>query len=172
MIRRCVVCFSRDMPRAMRTFGMRTEAEEIRVQRITSLEITNCSNGLMCNEDTSIDVLKIYRAGKVRHQQFNWLSQEPDSVWAGKPMYEHIYKIQRAKLDCFFDFLATNVKVQDWQQDYSVPVCDGFSWECKIRYSDRTVKNVTGTVDAPPGGKKIMECIYALTDFEVKPWLF
>lgn len=66
----------------------------------------------------------------------------------------------------------TEIQIQDWDEDYSVPVCDGWSWEFKMRHSNNTVKKVIGTVEPPPRGEILKKLIYQLVDFKLEPWIF
>jgi len=132
-------------------------------KRITSIEIKNTSSGLCSVDEIIAETLRIYRTGKIKHQQYNGLSE--------KPVGEYEYKIDASKMDAFFNILVTKIKVQTWNADYSVEVCDGWSWDCKIRYSDNTVKKIAGTVEPPPRGNQLRNQIYKLTAFEVEPWI-
>ena len=134
------------------------------MERITSIEITNRASGPYNAEEIVAETVKIYRTGKIKHFQYNGLSE--------KPVNEFDYKISSAEMNTFFDLLVSRIKIQDWNEDYSVPVCDGWSWEFKMRHSNNTVKKVIGTVEPPPRGKQLRSSIYKLTDFQVKPWMF
>ena len=59
----------------------------------------------------------------------------------------------------------------EWDDDYSVPVCDGYHWEVIIGFSDKTTKKVVGTVEPPINGKLFEEMIYKLAKYEENPWL-
>lgn len=85
------------------------------------------------------------------------------------PVEEYEYKVDRNKMEEFFEQLVSTIKVQDWNRDCSVEVCDGWNWKCKIRHSDNTIKKVIGTVEPPPRGKQLRNKIYKLTNFKVKP---
>lgn len=134
------------------------------MSKITSIEITNRSSGPYYEDEIVVETVKIYRTGKIKHLQYNGLSE--------KPVNEFDYKIGTAKMSTFFDQLVSRIMIQNWNEDYSVPVCDGWSWEFKMRYSDNAVKKVIGTVEPPPRGKQLRSSIYKLTDFQVKPWMF
>lgn len=133
------------------------------MEKITSIEITNRASGPYYEEEIVVETVKIYRAGKIKHLQYNGLSE--------KPVKEFDYKISSAEMNTFFDFLVSRIKIQDWNEDYSIPVCDGWSWEFKMRHSNDTVKKAMGTVEPPPRGKQLRSSIYKLTDFQVKPWM-
>lgn len=55
----------------------------------------------------------------------------------------------------FFQLLESIDQQNKWKQDYSVEVCDGSAWEIRLRYSDRTIKFIKGTIEKPPLGNKI-----------------
>lgn len=88
------------------------------------------------------------------------------------PVSEYEYTVDSNKIDEFFNIIVTKTKILDWQDDYSVEVCDGWTWECKIRHSDNTVKKAVGTIEPPPGEKQLKNLINELADFKVKPWIF
>ncbi|MBS4025025.1 MAG: hypothetical protein KGZ96_05050 [Clostridia bacterium] len=131
--------------------------------RITSIEIKNTSSGLYSVDEIISETLKIYRTGKIKHHQYNGLSD--------KPVKEYKYKVETAIIEAFFDNLVTKIKVQAWHDDYTVEVCDGWAWECKIRHSDNTVKKVVGTVEPPPRWNLLKNQIYKLAPFKVEPWI-
>ena len=132
-------------------------------KKITSIQIKNTSCGLCSVNEIIAETLKIYRTGKIKHLLYNGLSD--------KPVEEYNYIVNTIKMDEFFDMLVTKIKIQDWNEDYSVEVCDGWSWECKIRHSDNTIKQVVGTVEPPTRGEQLKNRIFKLTAFEVKPWI-
>lgn len=134
------------------------------MEKITSIEITNRASGPYYEDEIVAETVKIYRTGEIKHLQYNGLSE--------KPVKEFHYKIGTAEMSTFFNQLVSRIKIQDWNEEYSVPVCDGWSWEFKMRYSNNTVKKVIGTVEPPPRGKQLRSSIYKLTDFQVKPWMF
>lgn len=107
--------------------------------------------------------MRIYRTGQIKHQQFNGLSD--------KPVNENKYNVDADEMDVFFDMLVNKIKIQDWIDNYSVEVCDGWAWKCKIRHSDHTVKKVIGTVEPPPKGNQLKDLIYKLVEFETEPWI-
>lgn len=134
------------------------------MEKITSIEITNRASGPYYEDEIVAETVKIYRTGKIKHLQYNGLSE--------KPVNEFDYKIDSAAMNIFFNQLDSRIKIENWNEDYSLPVCDGWSWEFKMRYSDNTVKKVIGTVEPPPRGDLLKNLINKLTDFKVKPWIF
>ena len=135
------------------------------MNKITSIEITNRASGSYCEDEIVAETVKIYRTGKIKHLQYNGLSE--------KSVNEFNYKIGTAKMSTFFDQLVSRIMIHDWNEDYSVLVCNGgWSWEFKMRYSDNTVKKVIGTVEPPPRGKTLKNLIIKLVDFKAEPWIF
>ena len=48
----------------------------------------------------------------------------------------------------------------EWaSNDYSVFVCDGWSWELKISTKGKHTRTIKGTVDPPPRGREIRDMI-------------
>lgn len=64
-------------------------------------------------------------------------------------------KVDTKCMDEFFDLLET--VSADWKSDYSVEVCDGFSWKLSMYHSSRKVTKVCGTVESPPNSDVIVE---------------
>lgn len=108
------------------------------------------------------ETLKICRTGEIKHQQYNGRSD--------KPVNEYTYKVNAIEMEEFFRLLVSEIRIQDWDDDYSVAVFDGNLWECKIGHSDNTIKRVRGTVEPSPKGEQFKRLILKLTDFVVEPW--
>ena len=136
----------------------------MKAKKITSVEISNTSWGLCRFEDIIRHKLILYRRGRIKHLLYNGLSDSP--------IQEHSHAINAEEMEAFFERLVSEYKVQDWEPDYSVDVCDGMHWEIMIRHSDHTIRKIKGTVEPPPRGKKLREDIYKLADYVVEPWLF
>ena len=48
----------------------------------------------------------------------------------------------------------------EWQtDDYSVDVCDGSRWKIKMCSKGKCLRTVEGTVELPPRGQEIKDCI-------------
>lgn len=133
------------------------------MKKITSIEIINTSSGLYSSDEIIAEKLRIFRAGQIMHQQFNGLSV--------KPVNEHEYNVAPDEMNVFFEVLVNKIKIQNWIDDYSVEVCDGWAWECRIRHSDHTIKKVIGTVEPPPKGNQLKKLIYKLVEFVTEPWI-
>jgi hypothetical protein len=132
-------------------------------KKITSIKIKNTSSGLISEDEISEEVLTIFRRGKIRHQLYNGLSD--------KPVKEYEYNVVSGEINKFFNSLTDIIKVNEWESDYRVPVCDGWYWELKIRCSDNSIKKVEGTVEPPPKGELLKKYILALADYKVEPWI-
>jgi len=132
-------------------------------KKITSIEIKNTSCGLCSPDEITSETLIIYRKGIIKHFQYNGLSDIP--------VNEYEYKVDKSKIYVFFDLIVTKIKIQNWQDDYTVEVCDGWTWECRIRHFDNTVKKVVGTVEPPPNAKQLKNIINKLADYKVIPWI-
>lgn len=133
-------------------------------KRLTSIEFQNTICEPYITDEIIMQKLTISKTGEIRHCIYNGRQEEL--------IEDFKYKINVGKMAEFFDFLVSKIKVQEWSPDYSDLKNNSRSWKCKIRYSDNTIKKVIGTVDPPPNGKKLMNQILKLVDYELKPWLF
>lgn len=133
-------------------------------KRITSIVTHNISHALSSGEDVAAQKVHIYRHGLVKQQIFNGMSK--------LPIREYKYKVNRKEIERFFRFIEHEIRVESWEDDYSILVYDGWSWEFSIRYSDNNIKKVIGTVESPPQGKRLEEHINNLVVFNEEPWLF
>ena len=73
----------------------------------------------------------------------------------------------------FFDFLDSIYN--DWETDYSVPVCDGSAWDIKLTDLARNNIQIRGTLEYPPHGEQIETFIRQFIDdalCEIQPRLF
>ena len=101
--------------------------------------------GLCCAEDAVQGEITIYRSKNIL------VIKELNGY--GVICSCEIIHIEADKAEAFFEFLE---KVSDeWQDDYSVEVCDGSAWKFRLWHSSRKVKKVCGTVQYPPHGKEI-----------------
>lgn len=130
--------------------------------KITSIMIEHQSWALLPGNDIGSHTTFISRRGKIRHSLFRGS--------AAAQVDE--YKIDRTASEAFFDFLESDISIDGWEDDYSVPVCDGWHWVLTIRHSDNCVKKVEGTVEPPPRGKEIDRAIRKLVRYKRRPWLF
>lgn len=129
---------------------------------ITSIEVSNASQGLCCGASIVQHVLKMHRTGEIIHSLYTGMKD--------KPAERFTYEADPKSMESFFR-LFTDIQ-SEWKDDYDVYVLDGWRWECLIRHEGGTVRKVTGTVEPPPYGKLLSTMIRNLADFTVEPWLF
>ena len=136
-------------------------------KQVTSFSIDWYDCRLCCALDKVHEKTTIYfRKNLIKIEQFNGLN-----VLLGK------YEIfaNRDDVNEFFDFINKSDSNNSWKDDYSVMVCDGLLWEMRLRYNDRTIKLVKGTVEKPDKGRKIEKMIENMLSNErcvEKPILF
>ena len=68
-----------------------------------------------------------------------------------------IVHIESDKVAKFFDFLEKIYN--EWENDYTVEMCDGSEWKVRMWHSSHKIKTVCGTIEYPPNGKKIEKYI-------------
>ena len=83
--------------------------------------------------------------------------------------YESRIPVKKESIEAFFYALST----VDWKPDYYAPVCDGYSWEMRLKSATSTVARVKGTV-VPPSetkelGRMIRDMIVASGCPEIPP---
>ena len=105
-----------------------------------------------------------YRSGKIEVNLYKGLYD--------KSSEKYEYKVSNSVINEFFTKLITDVKVLEWEDDYSLPVCDCYHWDIIIKFSDKLIKKVCGTVGPPPNGKMLEKMILKLAKYEKKPLLF
>ena len=132
--------------------------------RITSIQFNYWASGPFDPHEIVAQKVAVYRRGLIKQQLFDGMSEEP------KQAVE--YPLDKRIADEFFTLLENDIKAHEWADDYSVFVCDGWSWRCKIRLSDRTVKTIKGTVEAPPEGEKVAKMVKKLVKFKYRPLIF
>ena len=121
------------------------------MKQITSFSIDWYNCGLCCAFDIVHEKTTIYlRKNLIKIEKFNGLNDL---------ISKEEYFVQRDSINDFFDFINKTDLSNAWKNDYSVMVCDGSRWEMRLRYSDRTVKLIKGTVDKPDKGRKIEKMI-------------
>lgn len=134
------------------------------MRKITSIIFSQTSWALQPSDSDSEHRLKIYRKGHIIHSIYNNVEKVAQR--------EYYYKVLKLDMELFFDFLEEKIRIQEWRDDYSVKVNDGYCWVVKLRYSDRRVKNYIGTAARPPRGSELEERILALVKFDEEPWIF
>ena len=132
--------------------------------RITSIQFNYWASGPFEPHEIVAQMVAVYRSGRIKQQLFDGMSEDP------KHTVE--YPLDKQSADEFFTAIETDLKIHEWGEDYSAFVCDGWSWQCKIRFSDRTVKTIKGTVAAPPGGEMIARMVKKLVKFKYRPLIF
>ena len=64
---------------------------------------------------------------------------------------------------CYKTLIPNNCKYKGlnvWNQnDYSVPVCDGYCWDLRLFSGKKIIRKISGTVEAPPLGEQIQSII-------------
>lgn len=133
-------------------------------KRFTSLIIKHDSWGLLAPNEDSSHELNIHRLGVVHHCIYNGACK--------KPSREYKYNVDKDEIENFFIYLENKININNWDQDYSLDVCDGYHWTIKVRYSDRSIKKIEGTMEPPPGGEKLERQINKIIPFIEKPWVF
>lgn len=120
-------------------------------RQITSFSIDWYRCGLCNPLDKVHEKTTVYlRKRIIKIEKFNGLNE-----LLGKEEYfvpgNHVHN--------FFDCINKMDLNNTWEKDYSVPVCDGATWEMRLRYSDRTIKLIVGTVEKPDKGQEIESMI-------------
>ena len=109
------------------------------------LEWFDCS--CQCSDDISRTRTTVYKSkNEVVYEEFNGR----DEVLVKKSG-----KVPKNLCDRLFYILDEVNAEMTRETDYGVMVCDGSSWNMKIRHSNHTVQKVEGTVEYPPHGKRI-----------------
>ena len=132
--------------------------------RITSIQFNYWSSGPFDVHEIVAEKVSVYRRGRIEQKLFDGMSKDPRQTIE--------YPLDKREAEAFFTTLEKDIKVHDWDADYSVFVCDGWSWKCTIRYSGGTIKTIAGTVSAPPGGKTVAKLVGKLAQFQYGPLIF
>lgn len=119
--------------------------------RITSFSIDWYNWSCCCADDEVHEKTTIYlNKTLIKINKFNGLEEL---------LEEHNCLVSKDNIKNFFQLLESIDQQNKWKQDYCVEVCDGSAWEIRLRYSDRTIKLIKGTIEKPPLGNKIDKCI-------------
>lgn len=132
------------------------------MNKLTSIKIINTASGLCSEDEATKHITAVFRTGKIKHQIYNRIEKTP--------LYVNVYKAEKQRCEDLFVFLEK--VVEEWENNYSVEVCDGYYWDCYLRYSDRSVRVIKGTVQPPPDGEEIERKIIKLVEFDEEPWIF
>lgn len=153
------------MPRKIVVSTMQKGVNEVKgALRITSIQFNYWSSGPFDVSEIVAEKVSVYRKGRIEQKLYDGISKEPRQTIE--------YPLDKRDAETFFTTLEKDIKVHDWDADYSVFVCDGWTWNCKIRFTDRTVKTIAGTVSAPPGGEKVARMVRGLAEFKHGPLIF
>lgn len=121
------------------------------MKKKTSFSIDWYSCGLCSGDDIVHEKTIVYLNKKlIRIEKFNGL----DELLAKEE-----YFVLSDKINEFFDFVNKIDLNQEWKNDYTVMVCDGWMWEMRLRYSDNTVRLIKGTIELPAKGRIIKKMI-------------
>jgi len=131
---------------------------------IDCIEFSHNNNGPMNYNSVCSHKLKVFGDGIVEHSLYNGVDLFPVEVYN--------YSVDKDEMSDFFEALVNIYSIDKWDEDYEVEVCDGYSWNVKIRFTNGTTKKCIGTVEAPPRGNELENRILALVDFKVEPWIF
>lgn len=88
------------------------------------------------------------------------------------PVESYHYNIDKEKTKDFFTKLITDVKVLEWKEDYTVPVCDGFHYDINIIFKDGSIKKTQGTIKPPENADLLQKMIDKLIPYKGKPEIF
>ncbi len=134
------------------------------MNQIKSIVIIDQTSVFGFADEIFCHITEVYRHGRVRHCLH--------SIEIPSQVQEYNYAVDSNKCESFFEFLEEEIRLDEWNNDYSVEVCYGYYWTMFIYHSDDTVKRVRGTVEPPPKGQEVEEALLKLVNFKVKPWIF
>ena len=119
----------------------------IRSDGVTGADFIWQSSGLISSEDICRVHTRMLQ-NELQVRRYNSAGLINGSIYRlhGKP---------QAKL---LSLLTKGLKAWD-RDDYSVPVCDGYSWELRLYSRKKLIRKIEGTVDAPPLGEEIQNII-------------
>ena len=117
------------------------------MKQITSFSIKWYTCGLCCGLDKVREKTTVYlRKNLIKIEKFNGLDEL---------LSKEEYFVLRDNINNFFDYINKIDLNNEFEKDYTVMVCDGSRWEIRLRYSDKTVKLIKGTVEKPEKGREI-----------------
>ena len=128
-----------------------------------TLIITTSSSGMTGPTEVICESLEISSNGNVSHKEYIASSTNPRKLyqyWLGEKDIEDIYK-----------FLFEDLDIVHWKEDYSVEVCDGWSWEISLYIDGNEMKHIIGTVEFPERGDELIGFIKDTISFDKEPWL-
>jgi hypothetical protein len=134
------------------------------VQEIVALETEWINMGLIGPGEVSRHRVEVDRRScEIRHL-VSILGAEERT----KP---HVYPLAAAACEDFFIDLEKQ-RPDRWEDDYSVPMLDGWAWKLRVIYKNAVEKRAKGNETPPPGGEEIQRSIRALAPFKVDPRIF
>lgn len=117
--------------------------------KITCFKLNWHDCGLCCAENAVQEEITIYRKdGCMVFRELNGY---------GVICSCEIIHIENGKVQKFFDFLEKTF--DEWENEYTIEVCDGSAWKVRMWYDSHKIKKICGTVEYPPHGKKIEKYI-------------
>ena len=119
----------------------------IRSDGVTGADFLWQSSGLISSEDICRVHTRLLQS-ELQVRRYNSCGLVNGSIY-------RLYGEPHAKL---LSLLTKGLKAWD-KDDYSVPVCDGYSWELRLYSRKRLIRKITGTVEAPPLGEEIQNLI-------------
>jgi hypothetical protein len=133
-------------------------------QEIAALETEWINMGMMGPGDVSRHRVEIdRRALEIRHS----ISINGAETQTGP----RVYRFDAAAGEDFFGYLEKQ-RPDRWEDDYSVPMLDGWAWRLRVLYKGGPEKRIEGNETPPPGGEEIERRIRALAPFAPEPYLF
>lgn len=112
----------------------------------TSFRLSWYNNCCISVEEVAEEEIMVYKSKRL----LIFTQKNRSGILTGKGRV----KLNIKDVEEFFDLLET-VSV-DWKSDYSVEVCDGFSWKLSMYNSSHKVNKVCGTVESPPNSDVIV----------------
>ena len=127
------------------------------MSRITSLRIDWYDNGLACGDSIVHQAVSVYRNKlQVAYRGYNAIRKEPIESFD--------ISIDAGQCEALFSLLESAESAKDFEQDFSVQVCDGSAWDMRLRHSDNRINLITGTVEYPKHGAAIERYIREAID--------
>ncbi len=120
--------------------------------RITSLHFNWYNCACIADEDIAEEYLRLDR--KKCELYFTQTKAN------GKSGEHDRRSFRQTDVEEFFKFLEE--KTKEWDNDYSVDVCDGSTWRIKLPHSSHRIDIITGSVEYPPNGREIENEIMSL----------
>ena len=119
----------------------------IRSDGVTGADFLWQSSGLISSEDICRVHTRLLQS-ELQVRRYNSCGLVNGSIY-------RLYGEPHAKL---LSLLTKGLKA--WgKDDYSVPVCDGYSWELRLYSRKKLIRKIAGTVEAPPLGEEIQNII-------------